>query len=81
VISELREPVVVDRERLVRLLDLTVMLTEDYSIPRLEKLYSLYAQCVYNHRMECNKTGLLEVSEKVQSCVRSLSQTVFFRSS
>lgn len=61
VISQLREPLVVDRERLVRLLDLTVMMTENYPVPRLEKLYSLYAQCVYQHRLEFNKTKLLEV--------------------
>lgn len=62
VISELREPVVIDRERLVRLLDLTVLLTEDYTVPRLEKLYSLYAQCIYQRRHDYNKTLLLEVS-------------------
>ena len=61
IINEISEPVVVDKERLVRLLDLTVLLTEDYIIPRLEKLYTLFAQCVYEHRKDYNKTAMIEV--------------------
>ncbi|XP_060557412.1 ATPase family AAA domain-containing protein 2-like isoform X2 [Ruditapes philippinarum] len=63
VINELKQPLVIDRERLVRLLDLTVLLTEDYIIPRLEKLYTLFAQCVYEHRQDYNKTALIESME------------------
>lgn len=64
ILNELKEPLVVDRERLVRLLDLTVLLTEGYIVPRLEKLYSLFAQCIFQHREEYNKTTMIEEMEK-----------------
>ncbi|XP_053394851.1 ATPase family AAA domain-containing protein 2-like [Mercenaria mercenaria] len=64
VLNEMMEPLVIDHERLVRLLDLTVLLTEDYNIPRLEKLYSRLAQCIYEHRLEYNKTAMVEEMEK-----------------
>ncbi|XP_052778217.1 ATPase family AAA domain-containing protein 2-like [Mya arenaria] len=60
-ICELPEPLIVDHERLARLQDLTVIMTEDFTVPHLEKLYSLFAQCIYNHRLEFDKTQLIEV--------------------
>lgn len=64
VLLDSREPVVVDRERLVQLLDETARLTEGYILPRLEKLYNMFAQCIYQHRLEYNKTDMIYEMEK-----------------
>ncbi|XP_052778215.1 ATPase family AAA domain-containing protein 2-like [Mya arenaria] len=63
-VNEFTEPLIVDHERLARLQDLTVTMTEDFTVPRLEKLYSLFAQCIYNHRLEFDKTQLIEELER-----------------
>ena len=60
-LQEAVQPVIVDRERLVRLLDTTVELTADYTVSRLEKLHSIYCQSIYQHRLEADKTQLIQV--------------------
>lgn len=54
--------VVVDQNRLCKLLDDTVKLTNNYRIEQLEKLYSLFSNCIYSYRQEYDKTCLIEVS-------------------
>ena len=61
ILQEGSEPVMVDRERLVRLLDMTVELTEDYTVSRLEKLHSIFSQSIYQHRLESDKTSMIQV--------------------
>lgn len=36
--------------------------SEGYSVEKLERLYSLLSQCIYQHRREYDKSQLLEVS-------------------
>ncbi|KAM6915109.1 ATPase family AAA domain-containing protein 2B [Xenentodon cancila] len=60
-------PVVVDHQRLLALLDAVVKKSEDYSVEKLERLYSLLSQCIYQHRREYDKTRLLEeMEERIQ---------------
>lgn len=53
--------VIIDQNRLHRLLEDTVRLTHNYRIEQLEKLYSLYSNCIYSYRQEYDKTHLIEV--------------------
>lgn len=78
VLNEQREPFIIDMERLVLLLDNTVLLTQDYVVPRLEKLYSLFAQCIYEHRMEFNKTEMIAVSSFTHLYVHKLVECLLF---
>uniref|UniRef100_A0A6Q2X029 ATPase family AAA domain-containing protein 2 n=1 Tax=Esox lucius TaxID=8010 RepID=A0A6Q2X029_ESOLU len=49
-------------ERLSRvLLETVIRSSEGYSVERLERLYSLLSQCIYQHRQDYDKTRLLEV--------------------
>ncbi|XP_061563227.1 ATPase family AAA domain-containing protein 2B isoform X2 [Cololabis saira] len=57
-------PVVVDHQRLLALLDTVVKKSEGYSVEKLERLYSLLSQCIYQHRREYDKTRLLEEMEE-----------------
>lgn len=43
------------------LLDTVVQRTEGYSVERLERLFSLLSQCIYQHRLDYDKTRLQEV--------------------
>ena len=61
VLQESTQHLVIDRERLVRLLDTTVELTEDYTVSRLEKLHSIFSQSIYQHRLDVDKTQMIQV--------------------
>ncbi|KAL4237041.1 ATPase AAA domain-containing protein 2 [Mactra antiquata] len=75
ILNEQQEPFIVDREKLVRLLDNTVLLTQDYVVPRLEKLYSLFAQCIYEHRKEFNKTEMiLDMERRLKRYTTSVTE-------
>uniref|UniRef100_A0A673ZKG1 ATPase family AAA domain-containing protein 2 n=1 Tax=Salmo trutta TaxID=8032 RepID=A0A673ZKG1_SALTR len=52
---------VVDQQRLTALLDTVVQRSEGYSVERLERLFSLLSQCIYQHRLDYDKTRLQEV--------------------
>uniref|UniRef100_A0A6Q2XEQ2 ATPase family AAA domain-containing protein 2 n=1 Tax=Esox lucius TaxID=8010 RepID=A0A6Q2XEQ2_ESOLU len=54
-------PLVVDHQRLTVLLETVIRSSEGYSVERLERLYSLLSQCIYQHRQDYDKTRLLEV--------------------
>ncbi|XP_041716199.2 ATPase family AAA domain-containing protein 2B isoform X1 [Coregonus clupeaformis] len=66
-------PLVVDHQRLMVLLDTVVERSEGYSVERLERLFSLLSQCIYQHRLDYDKTRLLEEMErKVQNFITFL---------
>uniref|UniRef100_A0A673ZI25 ATPase family AAA domain-containing protein 2 n=1 Tax=Salmo trutta TaxID=8032 RepID=A0A673ZI25_SALTR len=48
-------------EGLSALLDTVVQRSEGYSVERLERLFSLLSQCIYQHRLDYDKTRLQEV--------------------
>ncbi|XP_010880476.2 ATPase family AAA domain-containing protein 2B isoform X2 [Esox lucius] len=66
-------PLVVDHQRLTVLLETVIRSSEGYSVERLERLYSLLSQCIYQHRQDYDKTRLLEEMErKVQNFITFL---------
>ncbi|EGV91883.1 ATPase family AAA domain-containing protein 2B [Cricetulus griseus] len=60
--SEPVPPLVVDHERLKKLLDLLVDKSNNLTVDQLERLYSLLSQCIYRHRKDYDKSQLVEVS-------------------
>ncbi|XP_043839918.1 ATPase family AAA domain-containing protein 2B isoform X2 [Dromiciops gliroides] len=61
------EPVpalVVDHERLKKLLDLLVKRSNNLAVDQLERLYSLLSQCIYRHRKDYDKSRLVEEMER-----------------
>ncbi|XP_041421005.1 ATPase family AAA domain-containing protein 2B isoform X3 [Xenopus laevis] len=57
-------PLVVDHERLKKLLDVLVKKSHDSTVDQLERWYSLLSQCIYLHRKEYDKTKLVEDLER-----------------
>ncbi|XP_027865740.1 ATPase family AAA domain-containing protein 2 isoform X2 [Xiphophorus couchianus] len=64
ILNEENPPLVVDRDKLKGLLDKVVTKTEDYEVYKLEKLYALLCQSIYRHRLDYNKTGLMQELEQ-----------------
>ena len=62
ILDESVHEVIVDQNRLHQLLDKTVMKTEGCNIEKLDKIYSMMSQCIYQHRFNPDKTHLLHVS-------------------
>ncbi|RMC17155.1 hypothetical protein DUI87_05732 [Hirundo rustica rustica] len=58
--------VVVDHDRLKKLLDLVVKKSDNLTVDQLERLYSLLSQCIYRHRRDYDKSQLIEVPETNQ---------------
>ncbi|XP_035416111.1 ATPase family AAA domain-containing protein 2B isoform X3 [Cygnus atratus] len=56
--------VVVDHDRLKRLLDLVVKKSDNLTVDQLERLYSLLSQCIYRHRRDYDKSQLVEEMER-----------------
>ncbi|XP_010146383.1 PREDICTED: ATPase family AAA domain-containing protein 2B [Eurypyga helias] len=56
--------VVVDRDRLKKLLDLVVKKSDNLTVDQLERLYSLLSQCIYRHRRDYDKSQLTEEMER-----------------
>uniref|UniRef100_A0A8C7GCR1 ATPase family AAA domain-containing protein 2 n=1 Tax=Oncorhynchus kisutch TaxID=8019 RepID=A0A8C7GCR1_ONCKI len=52
---------VVNFDLFLALLDTVVQRSEGYSVERLERLFSLLSQCIYQHRLDYDKTRLQEV--------------------
>ncbi|XP_009956905.1 PREDICTED: ATPase family AAA domain-containing protein 2B-like, partial [Leptosomus discolor] len=52
--------VVVDHDRLKKLLDLVVKKSDNLTVDQLERLYSLLSQCIYRHRRDYDKSQLIE---------------------
>ncbi|KAJ7412148.1 ATPase family AAA domain-containing protein 2B [Willisornis vidua] len=57
-------PVVVDHDRLKKLLDLVVKKSDNLTVDQLERLYSLLSQCIYRHRRDYDKSQLIEEMER-----------------
>ncbi|KAL3869832.1 hypothetical protein ACJMK2_042465 [Sinanodonta woodiana] len=70
-------PLVVDRHRLIKLLDLVVEQTEDYTVEELEKLYSLFSHCIFEHRHSYNKTQMILDMERKYSRFTASSKKSF----
>ncbi|KAF4794080.1 hypothetical protein TURU_105008 [Turdus rufiventris] len=58
--------VVVDHDRLKKLLDVVVKKSDNLTVDQLERLYSLLSQCIYRHRRDYDKSQLIEVPETNQ---------------
>nr|KAG5711753.1 hypothetical protein BaRGS_023517 [Batillaria attramentaria] len=55
----------VDKDKLRRLLDHIVQSTENFTVERLQKLYSMLSCAVYNFRMEYDKSHLVKEMEQL----------------
>ncbi|XP_010603189.1 ATPase family AAA domain-containing protein 2B isoform X3 [Fukomys damarensis] len=62
--SEPVPPLIVDRERLKKLLDILVDKSNNLAVDQLERLYSLLSQCIYRHRKDFDKSQLVEEMER-----------------
>ncbi|XP_041358072.1 ATPase family AAA domain-containing protein 2-like isoform X2 [Gigantopelta aegis] len=70
-------PLIVDQQRLHNLLQRIVLVTDNYTVGRLEKLHSVLSQCVFKHRKQNDKTHLIkEMEEKVESLTVHARQRV-----
>lgn len=47
---------------LQQLLRFVTVISENFNILQLEKLYAVISQCIYQHREDCNKTELVKVN-------------------
>ncbi|XP_063771370.1 ATPase family AAA domain-containing protein 2B isoform X2 [Pseudophryne corroboree] len=57
-------PLIVDHNRLEKLLDTLVDKSNNLTVDELERWYSFLSQCIYIHRMDYNKTKLVEDLER-----------------
>ncbi|XP_075717149.1 ATPase family AAA domain-containing protein 2B isoform X2 [Rhinoderma darwinii] len=57
-------PLLVDHKRLELLLDNVVKKSNNLTVDELERWYSALSQCIYTHRMDYDKTSLLEEMER-----------------
>ncbi|NXW60623.1 ATAD2 protein, partial [Eurystomus gularis] len=55
------QPVIVDYYELKQLLHFVTVITRDFNIFQLEKLYAVLSQCIYLHREDYDKTELVKV--------------------
>uniref|UniRef100_A0AAR2LXI2 ATPase family AAA domain-containing protein 2 n=1 Tax=Pygocentrus nattereri TaxID=42514 RepID=A0AAR2LXI2_PYGNA len=60
ILSQKTPRLIVDHEQL-KLHRFVVVKTEGCEVFQLEKLYALLCQCIYRHRKDSNKTGLIQV--------------------
>ncbi|KAM6283304.1 ATPase family AAA domain-containing protein 2 isoform 2-T2 [Porphyrio hochstetteri] len=58
------QPVTVDYNELRQLLTFATVITTNFSIFHLEKLYAVLGQCIYRHREDYNKTQLVKEMKK-----------------
>ncbi|KAF4803144.1 ATPase family AAA domain-containing protein 2 [Turdus rufiventris] len=54
----------VDYSELRQVLDSIIVVTENFSISRMERLYALLSQCIYQHREDDDKTELVKAMKK-----------------
>ncbi|XP_044100936.1 ATPase family AAA domain-containing protein 2 [Neovison vison] len=74
ILSQPTPSLVVDHERLKNLLKTVVKKSQEYNIFQLENLYAVISQCIYQHRMDYDKTTLIQkMEQEVEnfSCSRS----------
>nr|XP_025726856.1 ATPase family AAA domain-containing protein 2 [Callorhinus ursinus] len=74
ILSRPTPSLVVDHEQLKNLLKTVVKKSQEYNIFQLENLYAVISQCIYQHRMDYDKTTLIQkMEQEVEnfSCSRS----------
>ncbi|NXP77134.1 ATAD2 protein, partial [Ramphastos sulfuratus] len=59
--ENLTPPVVVEHLELKQLLNFVTVISRNFNILQLEKLYAVLSQCIYRHREDYNKTKLVKV--------------------
>ncbi|XP_062044016.1 ATPase family AAA domain-containing protein 2 isoform X1 [Lepus europaeus] len=64
ILSQPTPSLVVDHERLKNLLKTIVKKSQKYNILQLENLYAVVSQCIYQHRMDYDKTTLIQKMEQ-----------------
>uniref|UniRef100_A0A8C8R5J4 ATPase family AAA domain-containing protein 2 n=1 Tax=Pelusios castaneus TaxID=367368 RepID=A0A8C8R5J4_9SAUR len=64
ILSEPASPLIVNHEDLKKLLKIVTKKSRGYNIFRLEKLYAILSQCIYQHRKDYDKTRLIQEMEK-----------------
>uniref|UniRef100_A0A8C5M8F0 ATPase family AAA domain-containing protein 2 n=1 Tax=Leptobrachium leishanense TaxID=445787 RepID=A0A8C5M8F0_9ANUR len=57
-------PLVVDHDRLKKLLDVLVKKSSNLTVDHLERWYSILSQCIYSHRKDYDKTNLVQEMER-----------------
>jgi hypothetical protein len=57
---------VISKEALEKLLEKVVTFTEGFNVERLQKLYSVFSQCIIRHRDNQNKTAVVQVKSLYQ---------------
>ena len=62
ILEESTQVINVDQDRLEQLLNKAVLKTEGCSIDELERLHSMMSQCLCQHRMNYEKSQLLQVT-------------------
>ncbi|KAL7829226.1 hypothetical protein AOLI_G00301110 [Acnodon oligacanthus] len=60
ILSQKTPRLIVDHEQLMELHRFAVVKTEGCEVFQLEKLYALLCQCIYRHRNDSDKTGLIQ---------------------
>ncbi|XP_009469346.1 PREDICTED: ATPase family AAA domain-containing protein 2 [Nipponia nippon] len=60
----LTQPVIVDYYELKQLLHFVTVITKNFNIFHLEKLYAVLSQCIYQHREDYDKTELVKAMKK-----------------
>ncbi|KAM9260177.1 LOW QUALITY PROTEIN: ATPase family AAA domain-containing protein 2-like [Morus bassanus] len=60
----LTQPVTVNRHELKQLLHFVTVMTKNFNIFYLEKLYAILSQCIYQHREDYDKTELVKEMKK-----------------
>ncbi|XP_074743521.1 ATPase family AAA domain-containing protein 2 [Strix uralensis] len=58
------QPVTVNYQELTQLLHYVTVITENFSIFHLEKLYAVLSHCIYQHRKDYDKTKLVKEMKK-----------------
>ncbi|XP_035173286.1 ATPase family AAA domain-containing protein 2 [Oxyura jamaicensis] len=66
--------VIVDRYELKKLFHAVIELTKGFDIFHLEKVYGMINQCIYKHREDYDKTGLVEMISELSELSRNLCE-------
>ncbi|XP_072708035.1 ATPase family AAA domain-containing protein 2 isoform X2 [Ciconia boyciana] len=63
-VEVLTQPVIVDYYELKQLLHFVTVVTKNFNVFHLEKLYAVLSQCIYQHREDYDKTELVKDMKK-----------------
>ncbi|CAH2245930.1 ATPase family AAA domain-containing 2B isoform X1 [Pelobates cultripes] len=62
--TEPEPPLIVDHDRLKKLLQVLVIKSNNLTVDQLERWYSVLSQCIYMHRRDYDKTKLIQDMER-----------------